>query len=237
MIILFITYHVNHLVNGKIGKTQFGRTYILCHINRSSVGTEKQFMVKSFSGQVGPYGTVLSAIEETFLQALHNFLLTFQVGFRLIVNLVESNSHHAVSLIKSCVYPVIHLFPQSTYFRIIGFPLHQHFTRLFHQRWFSFRSGLGFFFAQTFTLELRHQLFDFSLVMLIESHIIITNQMITFLSGRLGSFTVAILLPRQHRLTDMNTTVIHNICLYHSVAIGRNDICQCITQQVIADMA
>ena len=35
----------------------------------------------------------------------------------------------------------------------------------------------------------------------------------------------------------MNTTVIHNICLYHSVAIGRNDVCQCITQQVIADMA
>jgi hypothetical protein len=198
VIVLFITYHINHLVNREIGKTQFSRTYVLRHIDRSSIRPKKQLMIQSFPCEVGPYGTVFFAVEETFLQAFHNLLLPFQIGFRLVINFIESNSHHTISLIEAYIYPIIHLLPQSTHFGIISFPLHQHFTRLFHQRRFRFRLSFRLFLTQAFTLKLRHQLFHFGFIMLVESYIVITNQMITFLTGSFGSFTIAILQPSQH---------------------------------------
>ena len=198
MVVLLVAYHIDHLVNGEIGKAQFGRTYILGHINRSAVGTEQQFVVEPLSGQVGPYGTVFFAVEEAFLQTFHNLLLALQISFRLVVNLVERNAHHTVGFIEACIYPIIHLLPQSTDLRVAGFPLHQHLTRFFHQGRFRFGFCLGLFFAHAFTLELRHQLFYLSLIMLVESHIIVTYQMVAFLAGRFGSFTVTVLLPSQH---------------------------------------
>ncbi len=40
MVILFVAYHINHLVNGIICKAEFGSTYILRHVDRSTVRTE-----------------------------------------------------------------------------------------------------------------------------------------------------------------------------------------------------
>ena len=61
--------------------------------------------------------------------------------------------------------------------------------------------------------------------------------MVAFFTRRLGCFTIAILLPCQHRLADMDTTVVDDIGFDYLISVRHDDIGQCITQQVIAHMA
>ena len=62
--------------------------------------------------------------------------------------------------------------------------------------------------------------------MLVESHVVVADEVVALLAARLGSLTITPLQPGQHRLTDMDTTVIHDIGLHHLVAIGLHDLCQ-----------
>ena len=229
VIILLITHNVNHLVNRIISETKFGRTNILCHVDRGSVTTKKQFVIQSFGSQVRPYGTIFFLEEETLLEPFHHLLFSFEVSIGFIIYLVEADTHHLVSLIKSCIYPVVHHLPQSAYFRVTGFPLHQHLTGFLHQRRFRFGFRLRFFIVHPLSCKLSHQFLHFGFIMLIERYIIVTHQMIALLARSLRCFTVSVFLPCQHGFTDMDTTVVYDISLYYLVAVGSYNVSQCVT--------
>ena len=80
VVVLFVTYHINHLVDRIILEAQLGSTDVLCHVYRSTVTTEQQFVVQTFRSQVGPYRTVFLAIEQSFFQTFHYFFLSFKVS-------------------------------------------------------------------------------------------------------------------------------------------------------------
>ena len=206
------------------------------HINWSSIGAEQQFVIQAFRSKVSPYRAVLFLIEETFFKTFHNFLFTFKISIWLIIYLVKAHTHLTISFIKTFVHPIIHFCPKCTYFRITGLPFYQHFTSFVHQRRGSFCFRFSFFFRRTFSLESGHQLFNFSFIVFIESYIIVTYQMIALFTGWFRSFTISIFGPCQHGFADMNTTVVHDIRLYHFVTVRHNDVGQGITQKVIAHM-
>ena len=80
VIVLFVTYYVNHLVDRIILETKLSCTDILSHVYGSTVSTEQQLVIQTFSGQVSPYGTIFFAEEETFFEAFHYLFLTFQIS-------------------------------------------------------------------------------------------------------------------------------------------------------------
>ena len=174
VVVLFVAYHVYHLVYRIIGKALFGSTDVLGHVNRGTIGTEQQFLVKSFGGKVCPYRTVFLAVEDTFFQTFQHFLFPFQIGVRFVINLVEAYSHHLVGLIESGIYPVVHLLPKGTHFGVACFPFAEHFTGFLHQR----RLGFGFFLAHS----LFHQFGYFGFVVLVEGYVVIAYQVVAFLS-------------------------------------------------------
>ena len=61
------------------------------------------------------------------------------------------------------------------------------------------------------------------LVVLVESHVVVADEVVALLARRLRSLAVAPLLPCQHRLADMDTAVVHDVSLNNLVAIGCND--------------
>ena len=226
VIVLLVAHHVDHLVDGIVGETLFGRTDVLRHVDRRTVSTEQQLVVEAFAREVGPHGTVFLAVEKTFLQSFEHFLLAFQVCVRFVVYLVEADAHHLVSFVEAGIYPVVHLLPQGTYFRVTSLPLHEHLAGFLHQGRFSFGLSLGFFLVHAFGLILGHQLLHFSLEVFVESHVVVTNEVVTLFAARLGRLAVAILQPRQHRLADVDTAVVHDVGFHHTVAVGGNDIGQ-----------
>ena len=234
VIVLLVAHHVDHLVNGIVGETLFGRTDVLRHVDRRTVSTEQQLVVEAFARQVGPHGAVFLAVEKTFLQSFEHFLLAFQVCVRFVVYLVEADTHHLVSLVEAGIYPVIHLLPQGTHLRVTSLPLHEHLAGFLHQGRFGFGLGLGFFLVHAFGHVLGHQFLHLGLEMLVECHVVVADEMVALLATRLGRFTVAILQPSQHGLADVNTAIVHDVGLHHTVAIGGNDVGQGVTQQVVA---
>ena len=80
MVVLLVSYHIDHFVDRIVIETQFGSSDILCHVDGSSVGTEQQFLVQAVFGQVCPYGTVFTAVENAFVEPFQHFAFTFQVG-------------------------------------------------------------------------------------------------------------------------------------------------------------
>ena len=228
VIVLFVTYYINHLINRVIGKTKFSRTDILSHVDRSTVTTEKELMIQSFGSQVGPYGTVFFLVEETFFQTFHYLFFSFEVSIGFIIDLVKANPHLLVGFVESCIYPVVHHFPQSAYFRITGFPLHQHFAGFLHQWRFSFSLCFRFIATHSLRCKFSHQLLYFRFIMLIERYIIITYQVVTLLTRSFRSFTVSVFLPCQHGLTDVDTTVVYNICFDYLIAVCRYNVSQCV---------
>ena len=80
MVLLLVTYHIDHLVDGEILETQFGGTDILGHIDGSAVRAEQQFLVESVFGKVCPYRTVFTAVELSGRKTFLHFGLTFEIG-------------------------------------------------------------------------------------------------------------------------------------------------------------
>ena len=62
--------------------------------------------------------------------------------------------------------------------------------------------------------------------MLVERHIEIANEVVALLSYLFWCDAIAPLLPCEHGLTDVNTSVVHNVGLYHLVAVGFHYLCQ-----------
>ena len=52
-------------------------------------------------------------------------------------------------------------------------------------------------------------------ILFVETHIVVANQVVTFLAAILRCLAVAELLPSEHGFADMNTTVVNDICLHN----------------------
>ena len=72
--------------------------------------------------------------------------------------------------------------------------------------------------------------------MLIKSNIEVSYEVIALLTGTLGRNAIAPLLPCKHRFADVNTPIIYDIGLHHSLAVGCKDAGKAIPQQIVADM-
>ena len=181
MVVLFITYHIYHLIYRIILETQFCSTYILCHIDRCTIATEQKFLVQSFCSKVSPNRTILFSEEESFFQTFHHLLFTFQIGFRFVIYLVKTYSKTFVGFIKSGINPIVHGLPELTNLRIALFPTHQHIVRLFHQRRLLFSFCLSCFlsFFVQFIVVFRQQRLYFCTIMFIKFHVVIAYQMVT----------------------------------------------------------
>ena len=83
---------------------------------------------------------------------------------------------------------------------------------------------------------LRHESLHLLAIVLVESHIIIANEVIALLAARLGSLAIAILEPSQHTLADMYAAIVDYISLYHLVAIGLHHVGQRPAQEIVAHM-
>ena len=80
VVILLITNDIYHLIDRVILETELCSADILSHIDRCAIGTEKQFLVKTFLGEVSPYGVVGTTIEESLCEAFLYLFLTFEIS-------------------------------------------------------------------------------------------------------------------------------------------------------------
>ena len=220
MVVLFVTYDVDHLVDREVLETQLCRTNVLRHIDARAVSAEQQLLIKSVLCQVSPYRAVLLTEEESLAEALFYGLLTYQISVAFVIDLVEANSECFISLVKTFVHPFVHLAPQSTYLRVVGLPLHEHRVCLLHKGAFLFSFSLSIFFIHTFGHKLGLQLLHLSAVVLIEGYVIVANQVVALLAAAFRSLAVAVLEPCQHRLTDVDTTIVDNVRLHDAVAVS-----------------
>ena len=84
-------------------------------------------------------------------------------------------------------------------------------------------------FSDIFLLKLSALLF----VMLVEEHIEVADEVVAFLTCRLRCAAVAPLDPGEHRLHDMNTTVVDDVRLHHAVAVGLKDLRKAPAEEVV----
>ena len=229
VIVLLVAHNIDHLVDGIVLETQFGGTYILRHIDTCAVGTEKELLVETFLGEVCPHTSVFSTIEEAFLEAFLHFLLAFEIGFALVVYLVEADAQSLVGLVETCINPLVHPFPKSPHFRVVLLPFHQHFVGFLDER----SLHLCLFLVHTLLL---HKLAHFLAIVLIEGHVVITNEMVALLARRFRCFAVSPLQPSQHRLADVDASIVHDIRLNHLISIGLHHLRQSPSEQIIADV-
>ena len=218
VIVLLVAHHIDHLIDGEILETHLSRSDVLSHINASSIATKQEFLVQTLVGEVGPYGVVLMALEETFGESFLYLGLTFQIGLALIVDLIERYTHLLIGLVKTCIYPVVHLLPKGAHFRVVLLPFHQHLV--------GFLDEWSLLFGLLLIHALGHQFLDFIAIMLVEGHVIVANQVITLLARALRRLAIAPLQPGQHRLADVDTTIVHDIGLHHLVAISLHNLSQ-----------
>ena len=146
-----------------------------------------------------------------------------------IVDFVEVYAQTLVGLVKSGIHPRVHRAPQRTHLLVAGFPAAEHLASLLHQ----WRRCLCLFLGHAFLLEFLH----FGFIVLVESHIEITDKVVALLAGRFRSSAVAPLLPCEHRFADMDAAIVHDIGFHHLVAIGLHDARQAVAKQVVAHVA
>ena len=229
MIVLFVAHHIDHLVDGIVLETHLSSTDVLCHIDRSTITAEQQFLVESFVGEVGPDRVILMALEESLLKSFFHFCLTLEVGLRLVVNLIEANTQCLVGLIETSIHPGVHLLPKSADLRVILFPLHQHLMGFLDER----SLLLGFLLIHA----LCHEFLDFLTIVLVKSNIVVTDKVVALLAGSLWCLTISPFLPSQHGLADVDTTVIDDVGFHHTVTISCLNLSQRPAKQIVAYMS
>ena len=113
-------------------------------------------------------------LEETFGESFLDFGLTLEVGLAFIINLIEGDTKFLVSFIEAGIHPVVHLLPQGAHLGIVLLPLHEHLMGFLDERCLL----LGFLLVHA----LSHELFHFLAVVLVEGHIVVADEMVTFLA-------------------------------------------------------
>ena len=89
VVVLLVTYYVDHLIDGEILETHLGSTDVLSHINTGSIATKQELLVETLVGKVGPYRIILMALEESFSKTLLYLSLTLKVCLALVVDFIE----------------------------------------------------------------------------------------------------------------------------------------------------
>jgi len=70
----------------------------------------------------------------------------------------------------------------------------------------------------------------------VELHVVFAHEVIALHARRGGRFAVAVELPRQHRLADVDAAVVHQIGFDDRVAVRREDLRHGVPQQIVADV-
>ena len=229
MIVLFVAHHIDHLVDGIILEAHLRRTDVLRHIDAGAVATQQQLLIQSLVGKVCPDRAVVMTLEESFGKTFLNFGLTLQVGLALVVYLIEGDTEFLIGLVEAGIHPIVHLLPQGAHFRVVLLPLHEHLVGFLDERCLLF----GFLLVHA----LGHELLHLFTIVLVEGHIVVTDEVVTFLTTRLWCLAIAVFQPCQHRFADMDTTVVHDVGLHHLVTIGFHDLCQRPSEEVVTHMS
>ena len=237
VVVLFVAHHVDHLVDGEVVEAHGGSADVLRHVDAGAVGAEQQFLVETFLGEVSPHAVVVLAEEESFLQSFLHLLLAHEISVGLVVYLVECHAERLVGFVESGIHPVVHLLPKRTYFRVALLPFHEHGMCLLDEGGFSLGLFLGVLFGHAFGQVLCLERLALFLVVLVERHVEVANEVVAFLAGRFRCGAVAPFLPCQHRLADVYAAVVHDVGLHHAVAVGGHDLRQRPTQQVVAHVS
>ena len=225
VVLLFVTHHVDHLINRIILKTQFGRSDILRHIDRSTIGAKEELLIQSVFGKISPNRPIFATIERTTYQPLFYFGFALEIGVRFVIYLIKRNAHALIGLIKTGVYPAIHLRPKSAHFGIVRFPFTKHFLRFEHERRFAFRGLLIF--------ACGHEFGYLRFVFFIETNVVIADEVIAFLTGRFGRLAIPIFEPCEHGFADMNASIVDDIGLHNLPSIRLLDTRDGIAEEVI----
>ena len=83
---------------------------------------------------------------------------------------------------------------------------------------------LSLFLTHALSHEPGGKLLDLLTIVLVESHVVVADEVVTFLSARLRSLAVAVFQPCEHRLADMYATVVDDVGLHHLVATRLEDL-------------
>ena len=228
VVVLLVADDVDHVVELVVLETAERGAEVLRHIYGGAVAAQQQFLVEPVGREVDPHRIVVATVEDAFLEPLLDERLAQQISLRLVVDLVEIDAQRLVSDVETLVDPTVHGLPQRIDFGVLGLPLAQHLLRFEHDR----RLLLGFVFRQT----LRHKLLDLSLVVLVELDVIFTDEVVALHARRRGRLAVAVELPGQHRLADMDAAVVDQIGLDDLMTVGGENLRDGISQEVIADM-
>ena len=229
MVVLLVAHHVDHLVDGIILEAHLGSTDILCHIDAGAITAQQQLLVQSLLGEVCPDRAVVMTLEESFGESFLDLGLTLQVGLALIIDLIEGDTEFLVGLIEAGIHPVVHLLPQGAHLRVVLLPLHEHLVGFLDERCLL----LGFLLVHALGHEFLHLL----TIVLVEGHIVVADEVVTFLTTGLWCLAIAVFQPCQHRLADMDTTVVHDVGLHHLVTIGFHDLRQRPSEEVVTHMS
>ena len=84
----------------------------------------------------------------------------------------------------------------------------------------------GSFLVHAILHVLSLELCDFLTIVLVEGYIVVADEVVALLAGSFRSFAIAPLEPSEHRLTDVNTTVVNDVCLDYLVAVGFHNLSQ-----------
>ncbi len=179
MVVLLVSDHIYHLVDGEVLIAEFGGAYVLSHIHRCAVCAEKELVVKSVACKVSPYRAVVFAIHYALLNSAEHKVFTLKICVRLIIDFVKAYAKTLVCLVKTFIHPSVHCLPERAHVIVAGLPLAKHLASLKHER----RLSLRLLFCEPGV----HQLFHFILKMLVEFHIEIADKVIPLLSCRLRS--------------------------------------------------
>ena len=88
------------------------------------------------------------------------------------------------------------------------------------ERSFLFGLCFGFFFVQPLSHIACLQFFDLFAIVLIESHVVVANEVVALLSAGLGSFSVAIFHPCEHGFANVDAAVVNDVGLHNAVTVG-----------------
>ena len=96
---------------------------------------------------------------------------------------------------------------------------------------------LSLFLVHALCDELCFQFVALLLIVFVEEHVEVTNEVVTLLVGRFGCDAVAPFDPSEHRLHDVYATVVDDIGLDDFVAVGLHDLREAPSEQVVAHVS
>ena len=111
MIILLVSYGIDHSVNMKIFYSLDGRTYVLSHVNRGTVTSKHDLLIKSVGSKINPHAAVILTIKNTFFKTFGNHIFSKEIGVAFVIILVEIHPELLISLLEPIIHPLVHGLP------------------------------------------------------------------------------------------------------------------------------